>query len=327
LGYNLRIILTIYSFGLVLCMVTVPIPQQKSMPNNTKSEGEYVSAIHDLNLHTKDLKDSIGRWTSANTIFVGVTFIAAFGLFVTQRASNSKGNQLVRAEEDLGNAKDNLASLRIEAIRGTNIQLQATLDKNSGNVATLQKDASDAKSAQLNTEIELEKQREKTALAETKLLELAKKQAPRSIAKGALSSLLIGKPAGLVRIEYEPDDTEAYQFAMDIFTEFTGTGWKINRVEKIPDNASLASSLPPEGRKYMTEQELAAERQLFPISVRRGGGAGLAILANSIQIDSSTNKAFIALRAGLLAVNSQIATRVDSTLPDNSFIIVVGPKP
>jgi hypothetical protein len=239
---------------------------------------------------------------------------------LTQRIAFKRAESLASATTQLSTLKEQVAGQKIQSAGDLAVDAQSKL-------AVLQKAASDAEAAQKRVEIDLEKQREKTANAETQLLQLAKKQAGRTIAKGSLSSLLIGKPTGLVRIEYEPDDTEAYQYAMDIFTELTGTRWKINRVEKIADNASLASSLPPEGRKFMTEQELAAERQLFPISVRRGGGAGLALLANSIQIDSSTNQAFVALRAALLAVNSQIATRVDSALPDNSFIIVVGPKP
>jgi len=76
----------------------------------------------------------------------------------------------------------------------------------------------------------------------------------------------------------------------------------------------------------MSPQQLERERQLLPVSVRAGGGSGLAIVAKSIQ-DRPADGAYEVLREALLALTSQIASRVDPTLPEDTFILVVGPKP
>lgn len=205
-------------------------------------------------------------------------------------------------------------------------KLETSVEEAHGKVATLQKEAADAKAAQQGVELALEAQKALTAQAQERVLELAKRQAGRAIEKGALSSLLKGRAGGTVKIWYQPDDTEAYQYAISIFGEFTGTGWTANSIERIPDGASLATSLPIEARDSMTTQLHAAERQLLPISVRGGGGAGLALIAPSILPDQPKHGAYQVLYHALLAVNKQLASRPNPDLPKDTFIIVVGPK-
>jgi len=244
-----------------------------------------------------------------------LTFAFGAGFMLTGKKVNERQSERLRKfDSDLTEAQTNLETQKERA---------ATAE---GKIAGLQQTAFDAKAAQQKVELELEKQREITAKAEEKLLELAKRQAGRRFAKGSLSSLLKAKAVGTVKIQYQPDDTEAFEFAMSAVGELSDVGWKVAGIERIPDNASMVSAWPVEIRGQMSPQQLERERQLLPVSVRAGGGSGLAIVAKSIQ-DRPADGAYEVLREALLALTSQIASRVDPTLPEDTFILVVGPKP
>jgi hypothetical protein len=305
---------------LLLAMMAMPATATTVPPKSTNA----MSTNRPPGSSSEELiRASQGRHNRIFGVYVVLLALTVLGTYFVWNSGN-KVQDAIQADANAriveAGAKASTADERSKKLEGDNLTL-------GGQVATLQTAASDAKIAQQKVEIELEQQRQKTAEAEKSLLELAKKQAGRTIEKGALSSLLKGKAVGTVTIWYEPDDTEAYHFAMIIFSEFTGTGWTTHTVERIPDNASLTASLPPEARGLIPPQSFAAERQLLPISVRGGGGAGLALIAHSIQPGQPEDGAFRVLYAALLSVNKQLASRPNADLPENTFIIVVGPKP
>jgi hypothetical protein len=210
-------------------------PQQPNMPNNTKSETEYVSQIHALSSEANDLTDSIGRWNKWNTLFVGLTVVAAFGLFVTQRTVNGKTDRLVAVEGQLGDVKDNLASFKLELLRGENLKLEGDLNTQSGTVAGLQKDASDAKAAQQRVEIELGNQKNIAAGLGLKAeqlkrdnLTLEQELSPRLFIgqKDAAKRLMqfSGTP---VILEYSTFDLECKRSAEQVAYVLNEAGWKI----------------------------------------------------------------------------------------------------
>jgi hypothetical protein len=299
-------------------MMMTPAPQQANMPNNTKSENEYVSAIQSLTLRAKDLAGSIGRWNKANTFFVGFTVLAAFGLFVTQRTANNKGTQLVRMQDELSEAKENLASLRIATVEGGNIQLRTDLQTATG----------EARSKQL----ELEREQQKTALAQREAAEaqlavksyvdvLAKSMNPRMLDSRRFIEILKGKPKGTAEIWYEPNDVEARDFASQLHDLLgaNGAGWNVVGIR------------PLSGEPLYT----IVEGQTSPLDELRVEAAdtGMAVTSNrlfpyDVEGQTAWGALNMAIERGTGGWNvSGLGghwMRAYPSLPDDHFIIVVG---
>ena len=169
-------------------------------------------------------------------------------------------------------------------------------------------------------EVELSKQREVTAKAQEMLLTVTKRQGARYIPRGALSSLLQGKALGEIKVLYQPDDTEAFQFALSLVSELGAGGWKVGVIEPIPADMSM---LP---LQYRDEHTAQIDR-LFPIAIRAGGGEGLTLVARSLQEDQPADGLYSVLRTALTSLGFLNRGRRDETLPENSFVLIVGPKP
>jgi hypothetical protein len=246
-------------------------------------------------------------------VLLGLTFFAGAGVLITGNIINKRqSDQLKTFDSDITKAKSDLATQQERA---------ATAE---GKIAGLQKDASDAKTAQQEVETDLEKQKEKTAAAEKRLLELAERQSPRFVRKDAISSLLRGKATGTVTILYQPNDPEAYWFAFSLMGEISQGGWK---VPSLPE--PIPVDMTPRTPGFSDEQmrQVAAFEQRFPAAMRVGVGSGLTILARSIQDDQPAEGAYRVLTDALTSVKVLNGRRLDISLPQDSFILVVGPKP
>jgi hypothetical protein len=105
---------------------------------------------------------------------------------------------------------------------------EAKLEVEKGNVAGLQKDATDAKTAQQRVETELSKQRERTATAETTLLALQEKIRPRRLSpeqKKAIKDALEGLPPHQVLISAFIGTPDGTSFGLEIAAAINSAGW------------------------------------------------------------------------------------------------------
>jgi hypothetical protein len=189
-----------------------------------------------VQLRLRSASVSVEAWKSmfdvAAVVLLFFTFAAGFGVLITGNIINKRQEKKLRQfDHDIIKAKSDL-----------NAQV--------GQVATLQKNASDAQAAQQRVELDLEKQRERTAKAETSLLEVSKRQTARHIENHSVSEALKGKPTGSVIIWYQSNDPEAYWFAFQIMGELNRAGWKVPMPMPIPDNISSVAFLGPEFQQH-----------------------------------------------------------------------------
>jgi len=172
------------------------------MAGQTSTDGEKVSLIQTLTSRAQQLDGSVIWWNRAYVLMVATAAVIAAFVFITQFVAIRKARQLAVVQGDLMLADSREKDLKIaeaqqsaEAadersnnLEHANLALRsqvATLETNAAKankeLAGLQKSASDAKSAQQRVEIELAKQRELTANAETRLLELQERIKPRRL--------------------------------------------------------------------------------------------------------------------------------------------------
>ena len=201
---------------------------------------------------------SVEAWKSlfdvAAVVLLFLTFAAGAGVLITGNVVNKRQEEKLRKfDGDITRAKSDLT-------------LQV------GHVAVLQKEASDARAAQQQVGIELEKQRQRTAEAEKTLLALTKRQGNRHISEHSVRVSLQGKPAGRVIIWYQPNDPEAYWFSFQIMGELMSAGWIASQPVPVPDNISVVEFLGPE---YQTDRDkIDRFMRSVPPAVRIAGGNG-----------------------------------------------------
>lgn len=196
-------------------------------------------------------------------------------------------------------------------VEASNIQLRADLSTEIGKVALLQKDASDAKSAQQRVEKDLavaQKEAADSQLALRRYVDLvAKSVSPRRIDSKKFLELLKGRPKGTVEIWYEPHDEEANTFAsqLEYWLGSKGAGWGVSGVKPLPDTGVDAE-------------------------LRREAGHGLAIVfpSLSLSLDLTTaggalNNA-IDLSVGGWGIAGHMYSFENPTLEENHFVLVVG---
>lgn len=149
--------------------------------------------------------------------------------------------EAAKANESAGQANE-----RAQTLERDNLVLRDDVNKAAAQVATLQKDAADARAAQQRVETELARQREKAANAERALLELQERIKPRHLTakqQSELHKLLSATDSkGAVEIRCSIGDPEAYDFALDIANVLNAAGWQAiinNRVIMIPTPVGL----------------------------------------------------------------------------------------
>jgi hypothetical protein len=253
-------------------------------------------------------------------VLLGLTFVAGAGVLITGNIINRRqSEQLKTFDSDMTKAKSDLAAQEERA---------ATAE---GKIAGLQKDASDAKASQQNVEIALESQREKTAKAEEKLLEVAKRQGNRWVENHSVEKALKGKPTGTLTIWYQPNDPEAYWFAWSIMAEVLSSGWKVSQPIPVPNDISSSAFMGPEYMNALKSSSGAIDqldRTRPPLQRIVGGNSELTLLSNSPE-DKNKPDELVSLLTNALKplVFSNWGWRIAQTLPDDEFILIVGPKP
>jgi hypothetical protein len=248
-------------------------------------------------------------------VLVGFTLITGAGALITGRIINDRQSaQLQKIRTDLTANQTELAKQQERAAKA------------DAQVAGLQKAASDAQSAQQRVATELETQRERAAKAEAVLLRLENRQGNRYVKNHSVSKGLKGKSTGTVIIWYQPNDPEAYWFANSISGELLAANWNIPIPVPIPDNISSVAFLGPEYQTFSAAVE-KLDRTIPPATRIAGGNGELTLLSKAFNESDPNNLATILTNALRPLVFANWGWRPAPTLPDNTFILIVGPKP
>ena len=256
---------------------------------------------------------SICDW--AAVVLVGVTFVAGAGALITGGIlSRRQDEKLRRFSIDLTSAQTELGKQQERA---------AIAD---AKVAGLQKAASDAQSAQQQVATELEAQRERAAKAEASLIRLENRQGNRYVKNHLVENALKGKPTGTVTIWYQPNDPEAYWFAQSIANELAGANWKVPMPVPVPADISSVAFLGPEYQALAASVE-NFDRTVPPTTRIAGGNAELTLLSRTYNAADPNDLTTILTEALKPLVFANWGWRLASSLPEGSFILIVGPKP
>lgn len=223
-------------------------------------------------------------------VLVVTALIIALFTWLTWDAGNKVQDAVQQdANARIGEAKVTAAQAdeRSKTLEQSNLQLQ-------GQVAVLQKGASDAESAQQRVEIELSKQKEQTAIAEKDLAQLKLAIQPRRLSseqRSALIGFLHGTP-GSININCILGDEEGKTFAGDIADTFIAAGWTVNG----------PSQISPPGSYPRGIEILVRSANVAPVSATRAQQAFFSI--------------------GIPLSGAQ-----EADMPDGLVTIFVGPKP
>lgn len=223
----LHLFLIMAAVLLLLAMIATPATMTmfapktvNAMPTNQASKTEQIRVAQ----------------VQHNWIFGAYVLILALTVIGTYLvwSSGNKVQDAIQADANarIGEANSNAASANERAIslEHENLALRTDLNANAGNVALLQKDAADAKAAQQRVELDLGKQREKTARAEKDLAELKETIRPRHLTKeqqAALIEMLSGEPKGPVSVVCVMGDGEGNAFATQISDVLKAAGWTV----------------------------------------------------------------------------------------------------
>lgn len=166
-------------------------------------------------------------------------------------------------------------------------------------------------------------------VAKTELLKIEKSLKPRHLESNPryffIEELKTGKK-GSVNIWFFPEDVEAHWFAFDISDALKSAGWRVGEATVIPHNAM--GSIYREMSGPSQEQI----RSYFPLLMRIGANSnrsGLTIISNKHPDKLSGKDAQGTLfrafaKAGLVAGPGQFT---EPSWPDNTFLVVISPKP
>jgi hypothetical protein len=139
---------------------------------------------------------------------------------------------------------------------------------------------------------------------------------PRILDHTKFLESLKGKPRGKVEILYQPDNSEAYAFALQIRrwlgegANGDGAGWNVSPLKPIPSEGG-DSRIAPDA----------------PSALRHGAWFGLGVRANKQWQPFESETALGALVTALSqASGAGVVQHPDPKLPDDFFVIVVGQK-
>jgi hypothetical protein len=173
----------------------------------------------------------VDSWNTAMIWALVFAAFAAIAVVITTRVALVRAKQLADVQEALINAKDGQlkVDLKTKDEKISSLDLDATKAKQD--LASLQKAATDAKAAQQKVEIDLAKQREKTAGAEKALLELQASLADRNLTppqRTSLTSLLKQWPGRDVDAIVWGGSAEVEIIAGQILECLADAGWQLH---------------------------------------------------------------------------------------------------
>jgi hypothetical protein len=231
------------------------------------------------------------------------------------------------------------AASRIETgLRGANHRVEALLNIEAGNAndragkALIDAGTANERAGQANQRASFNEKeasrlnraaieaKQQLALAELQLAEVRQKQKPRWLPIEEFRKALQGKPTGKIEIMYVPDDGEAYKFALSIEIGLRSAGWP-----SVSEPTPIPSDAVADGMRGMPREPL----HRFPPTFRVGGQpTGLSVVAHEIEpAPFVKDTPFAALVKAFVACGLEIGMGLNSELPNDSFWVVVGPKP
>jgi transposase len=230
-----------------------------------------MSEMESLASRAAELSAKVDFWNSMVLYALLATAMVGAAIFFSQRLANVRAKQLADVMGKMAVIKE-------------------------AKVASLQKDAIDAKAAQQRVEISLAEQQEKAATAEHSLLLLQRRMEPRKLSgeqKARLLEILKHRPKGKISIMSVMGDQEGSAFASDIETTLRAAGWET------------------------------------------GGGAGQSVYTGGnpiglgILVKSGKSAPVYAgeLQQAFFSIGVPLAGAENATLPDGTVEIVVGNKP
>jgi hypothetical protein len=186
---------------------------------------------------------------------------------------------------------DALASSQreIATIEQANLQLRTDLEKETGKVAILQKDALNAKAAQQKVETDLAKQQEETANAERSLVQLQRRIEPRRISaeqRPRVMGILTRGPKGKVSIDCLLGDGEGQTFANDVYEVLKASGWESDGVNQLVYSGGNPVGFGIVVRSALSAPPYAAvlQRAFFSIGIPMGGIENPQLTEGMVQI-------------------------------------------
>jgi hypothetical protein len=248
-----------------------------------------MSELESLALRASQLASKVDFWNSAVLWFLFVTALAAGAIVVSQRLAFVRAKQLSEVQENIAKIKEASAKERADNIDQANLKLRTDLETATGEVAGLQKEASNAKAAQQKVETDLAKQQEKTANAEQSLLQLQRRIEPRRISaeqRQRLIEILKTGPKGKVNIACVLGDGEGTTFANDVDEVLKASGWEPGGV-----NQALYGGGNPTGFGIMVRNAqtvppyaLHLQQAFFSIGIPMGGVENPKLEEGTVQI-------------------------------------------
>lgn len=174
-------------------------------------------------------------WKSGNKVQDAVKADADARIVEAKRGAAEADEKAAKAGENASKANERAQKLEGDnlTLRGQVATLETAASQAQKDVANLQKAASDAKAAQQRVETELERQKERTAIAERNLLELQERVKLRHLTAAQRKNLIdfLNTPAtlavarGPLRVERLVFDDAAQPFALEIKEAFDAAGW------------------------------------------------------------------------------------------------------
>jgi len=265
----------------------------------------------------------------AAVILLFLTFAAGTGAFIFGNIVNKRqAVQLRQVDSDLTDAKTALGK-----------QQERSAKLEAGNI-TLKTDLETAKTESRNAESRLAGEQRKTAKAQEEAAKaqlalnkyvdnVARRQRPREIDGKALVKLLEGKPKARVELLYNPNDSEAWWFADELYLwlgkgngQEPGAGWEVSPPEPIAADAGYKGQHLD---KAPTAMRLAGA----------GTTTGITFVTKeNVDYNSDARKPLNALTmafsssitAGLRKGVASYGGEYDPSLPDDLIVVVVGPK-
>lgn len=191
-----------------------------------------------------------------------------------------------------------LALLTFAALAGIVITGVIANRRQAQRILILEKDTATARTKQVEAELQLE--------------EVRKRQEPRHINRDAFDAFLKGKRKATAIIQYKKNDSEAHNFAMNLwFALHDEAEWDI---QFFP--SPIGDSVDP----FFSQ---------FPSVLATGGMDGVTILTKEIKPFPANGEAspYAALVKVLMASGVEANAAIDVKLPDDSFRIIIGQKP
>jgi len=229
-------------------------------------------------------------------IFLGTLGFAIYGL-----GRMKENAQIAEAQKAIAPLQADIAKAQVKAneLELSNTQLRIDLAK-------LQESAANAKAAQLKVEVDLAKQQARAAKAEQQLAAIRN---PRKVPANILPALR-AVPPGKARMAYQTGDPETFAFAMSLWHTLIEAGWQV----EVPRPATS------------TEALLVFTGDMPIIGHLKGFSPMRLEIALTMGNLAMKPKHIEALCKALEAANISKGEYLDPTIPQETALIVIGPK-